>query len=203
MMRNPPIEISTSASFTSGSVPIPSTPIAAALYDHFARGGTIEEGLRLVEALERVTTKPRSRPKEPVARGSRLSAAWEPSAGDISFAVARGMTPTRITNEAEKFKNYWSAKSGSGAIKCDWAACWRNWIIKAGERNEGRDRGNVPRTNFDSRRAATGSDAVMAGMARLARRIDERGTADLGGGRQIPFDANAAGQLDLEPDRTR
>jgi hypothetical protein len=30
--------------------------------------------------------------------------------------------------EAERFKDYWLAKSGAGAVKSDWPATWRNWI---------------------------------------------------------------------------
>lgn len=34
-----------------------------------------------------------------------------------------------IEIEFEKFKNYWLAKSGSGASKLDWLATWRNWFL--------------------------------------------------------------------------
>jgi hypothetical protein len=28
----------------------------------------------------------------------------------------------------EQFRDYWSAKAGSGATKLDWQATWRNWV---------------------------------------------------------------------------
>lgn len=36
--------------------------------------------------------------------------------------------------ETEKFRNYWSAKSGKDATKVDWVATWRNWMLTAAER---------------------------------------------------------------------
>jgi hypothetical protein len=33
--------------------------------------------------------------------------------------------------EAEKFADFWSAKTGKGAKKLDWQACWRNWCRNA------------------------------------------------------------------------
>ena len=41
------------------------------------------------------------------------------------------MAQARMNTEAEKFRNYWTAKSGAGATKRDWSATWRNWIITA------------------------------------------------------------------------
>jgi hypothetical protein len=178
-----------------------STPIAAALQDHFASGGTAADGVRLVERLERngmTVSKPGAKTSS-AARGSRLPADWRPSEVDVAFAVDRGLPPARIPIEAEKFLNYWTAKSGSGACKRDWGACWRNWILNIVERGYGLSH---PRTNIASGRAATGSDAILAGMGRLAARIDERQRAEIDR-RQIPNVANATGTLDLEPRRAR
>lgn len=36
--------------------------------------------------------------------------------------------------ETEKFINFWTAKAGREAIKIDWAATWRNWMLTADER---------------------------------------------------------------------
>jgi hypothetical protein len=109
---------------------IPSTPIAAELQALFDRGGSPADGVRLVEILERaragaVTAKPRT--KE-AGRGSHLPADWQPSLSEVAFALDRGMPQSRVSAEAEKFRNYWTAKSGAGATKRDWSATWRNWI---------------------------------------------------------------------------
>src|ERR1044071_6732123 len=70
-------------------------------------------------------------------RGQRLAADWQPSQTDTSFAARQGMTRHQIDLEAEKFRNYWTAKSGQGAAKVNWAATWRNWIINAVEHAHG------------------------------------------------------------------
>ena len=36
-----------------------------------------------------------------------------------------------ITDEAEKFADYWRGKAGKEAFRTDWAATWRNWIRNA------------------------------------------------------------------------
>jgi hypothetical protein len=178
------------------------------LQEHFAHGGTTAEGVRLIEMLEcagarAVTTK--SPLKESAGRGSRLPADWQPSPSEEAFALGRGMPQARVSTEAEKFRNYWIAKSGAGATKRDWSATWRNWIINAMERGYGPAsyQGHRPGTNSTPRRAPTGSDAILAGMGRLARRIDERRGTEVGGGRQVSDAPYAPRELDLEHRRTR
>jgi hypothetical protein len=184
------------------------TPIASELQAHFERGGSPAEAVRLVAMLERagaraITAKPRT--EETTGRGSRLAADWQPSHSEAAFALDRGMPQARVSTEAEKFRNYWTAKSGTGATKLDWSATWRNWIITAMERGYGPSsyQGHRPGTNPTPRRASTGSDAILTGMARLARRIDERRMPADAGGRQVSHGANATGELDLGPSRAR
>jgi hypothetical protein len=84
------------------------------------------------------------------------------------------MTRERIGVEAERFVNHWTPKSGRDATKRDWEATWRNWISNAMEPGYGAAsyQGHRPGTHTTPRRAATGSNAILAGMARLAHRID-------------------------------
>jgi hypothetical protein len=170
------------------SVRTPATPIAKALHEYFEDGGTKAGAIHLVEAIERAGASPRG-------RGSRLAGDWMPGKDEVAFALGKGMTPDRIEAEAEKFKNYWTAKAGAGGVKRDWRATWRNWIISALENGYGlgSHRGHGPAANSPARRPATGSDAVLAGMGRLARRVGER--------RDAP--ADLAGELDLEPGGAR
>lgn len=35
--------------------------------------------------------------------------------------------------ETDKFRDYWTAKSGAGATKTNWEATWRNWMRRASE----------------------------------------------------------------------
>jgi hypothetical protein len=121
---------------------VPSTPIAAELQAYFSNGGSIWNAIKLVETLERACLSqalliPSRRRADSGKRGSRLSENWSPSPGEIAYAADRGMPPSRVQAEAEKFRNYWVAKSGAGATKRDWTATWRNWIITAMERGGG------------------------------------------------------------------
>jgi len=193
---------------TQNPVLPPSTAIAAELHRHFSIGGSIADGIRLVELLERAggwassASKPRASTAE---RGSRLSQNWQPSQSEIFFAVNRGMSLNRIETEAEKFRNYWIAKSGAGATKRDWSATWRNWIITAMERGNGPSNhgGRGPGTHTTTGRQTAGSDAILAGMGRLAHRVDKRRMSAIGHGKEVSNGADVAIQFDFEPHGTR
>lgn len=77
---------------------------------------------------------------------TRLSADWKPTQPDLEYATSKGMVQTRIDTEAEKFRNYWTAKSGRDAAKADWPATWRNWVLTSLERLPGNNPGR-PLTN--------------------------------------------------------
>jgi hypothetical protein len=80
-------------------------------------------------------TKKESKLKESKKeRATRCPPDWAPSESDLSFALSKGLPREKIPIEAEKFRNYWSAKSGAAATKLDWAATWRNWVLSACER---------------------------------------------------------------------
>lgn len=77
------------------------------------------------------------KPPEGAKRGSRLSPDWQPSEIDHAYAASKGFTPAEIDRHAERFRNYWTAKAGAAALKLDWPATWRNWIISEAERRPG------------------------------------------------------------------
>jgi len=68
-------------------------------------------------------------------RGCRLSPDWRPSEFDLAYAAKLGFSPTATDRIAEKFRNYWLAKTGAQATKLDWPATWRNWLLAEAERN--------------------------------------------------------------------
>lgn len=91
------------------------------------------------KGLKKEEDSPSSPPPTSVAkpkaapRGARLQPDWAlPSDWfdwtRINFAQA---TPDLIRLEAEKFADYWHAKSGQQASKLDWQATWRNWCRTA------------------------------------------------------------------------
>jgi hypothetical protein len=113
----------------------PCTPIALKLRAHFLSGGSVSDAIRLVERVELAKGANAHKQRLLSGRGCRLSPDWVPSVLEIEFALDRGMTQEFVAVEAEKFRNYWTAKAGANATKRDWSATWRNWIITAMERS--------------------------------------------------------------------
>lgn len=64
----------------------------------------------------------------PKSKGSRLADDWWPSEADQAFASSANLSIGESRHEAEKFRDYWHARAGPGAVKRDWSATWRNWI---------------------------------------------------------------------------
>ncbi|KVN83469.1 hypothetical protein [Burkholderia ubonensis] len=102
--------------------------------------GSARKGKSLYRADVNADGKPDSR------RGTRLPKDWELSQEALERTVAVTVTyAEKLTEwgggawsiqhalfEAEKFRDYWSAKSGKDATKTDWPATWRNWVRNAG-----------------------------------------------------------------------
>jgi hypothetical protein len=84
-----------------------------------------------------------------------------------------------IELETEKFANYWAAAAGANSIKLDWAAAWRNWMLKAteyGGRPSTTDQRMAAAQALKSRPSTTDqrvADALAAG-ARLQARREQR-----------------------------
>lgn len=71
---------------------------------------------------ENLPPSPPSEVRSP--RGSRLPSDWQPSEEMIAFGRDLGIDVQRT---AAKFRDYWHARAGSGGVKLDWSATWRNW----------------------------------------------------------------------------
>jgi len=101
------------------------------------------------------------------ARASRLPENWKAIGNDWNFALEQGLTTNDAALESEKFTNYWRAKSGRDATKCDWSATWRNWILRSiemkGQANgarSGRASQSSPRSDFFAGLASVAEDIV-------------------------------------------
>lgn len=81
-------------------------------------------------------------PKAKAQRGTRIPADWKPSEADREYARSHGLTERQIDRAAENFLNYWTAKSGRDALKCDWSATWRNRVLQIVEYGAGPGRSN-------------------------------------------------------------
>ncbi len=110
-----------------------------------SRGG-IESGKARAKALENkeageasASTREEKRreedkerePKGSPKKASRLSPEWVLPQAWGEWATENGMTADDARREADRFKDYWCAKSGKDATKTDWLATWRNWVRKA------------------------------------------------------------------------
>lgn len=81
-------------------------------------------------SIERAEDQRAPKPKAP-SKGTRIPKDWQP---DIVYAKGKGLSEREALREAEKFKNYWTAKSGANATKSDWPKTWFNWCIEAAQR---------------------------------------------------------------------
>ena len=78
---------------------------------------------------EKKTTSSSSRAK----RGQRIPDDFTVSSEMVEWARAK-VPHVDGRRETEKFINYWQAASGQKAVKRDWPATWRNWMLTAAER---------------------------------------------------------------------
>ena len=114
-------------------------------------------------------------------RAMRLPEQFEP---DRDFAARLGFGEAAVALELEKFRDYWTAKSGRDAAKLDWLATWRNWM-----RNAAR-----PRKNH--RPQAPPRESAFARHQRECRQAIER---ELNGNRDDDDLIDTQPTFDLEP----
>lgn len=75
--------------------------------------------------------EPKPKAKKSTSNGSRLDPAWELSEEWGDMAEKIGLRRNEILEEEEKFRDYWTAKTGKNATKMDWSATWRLWCRNA------------------------------------------------------------------------
>ena len=127
-------------------------------------------------------------------KGTRLDPNWTPTDDLFAFAGSLALNRADVLDQADRFRDYWTAKSGALGTKLDWPATFRNWLRKAADdvRN-GRHAPNRDRPNGDGFGAAAAR--VAARMASRAKLRDLVGTEDRGNrsGRP-PGRTNGAGE---------
>lgn len=74
------------------------------------------------------------RNSERPSRGTRIDPTWAPSDADKLVARQEGFSDGEIDREALRFRDYWTGRAGSGGVKLDWAATWRNWVRTSAEK---------------------------------------------------------------------
>lgn len=104
------------------------------------------------------------------SRGTRIPADWTLTNADACFALPL-IGEIRMAEEAAKFRDYWQARAGPGALKVDWGATWRGWIRNAGTKGNGNGRPNgtgVGRPNANGITGTANGDRCRE-LAELAR----------------------------------
>jgi hypothetical protein len=94
------------------------------------------------------------------ARGSRILESWQPSE-DLKRWAQKARPDVDAALEAETFRNFWMAAAGRNAVKMNWDAAWRNWIVKSKPTS-----------------AVNGHSKTFTKLSRLQRLKDEYGSAD-------------------------
>ena len=62
------------------------------------------------------------------SKGRRLQHDWQASHDDRDLARRYGLTDPQIDIEETRFRNYWTSKPGTMALKLSWPRTWENWI---------------------------------------------------------------------------
>jgi len=78
------------------------------------------------KSLKRKITKKKERARK---RATTIPEDYWPKQEDL-LAMREKVRNIEFGTETDKFKNYYAA---TGRPMKDWTACWRNWIIKAGQ----------------------------------------------------------------------
>lgn len=83
---------------------------------------------------DNLSTAQAPKKKQSATRATRLPSDWRPPPDWIGDAIGLGLSENEAKNEADRFRDYWIAKSGKDGAKLDWRATWRNWCRNFAER---------------------------------------------------------------------
>ena len=97
-------------------------------------------------------------------RGSRLPDGWTPARSEANLTVEGDRAPEWLTDQLERFCDYWHGISGAKGVKADWDATWRNWIKRAADYAP---KGTRPRT-FGQMTDDDWAADIAAAKARIA-----------------------------------
>lgn len=89
--------------------------------------------------------------------GSRLSKDWvlPKSWGEWALLERTDWKTDDVRKCAERFKDFWIAKSGKDATKLDWEATWRNWVRNENSQQKAKS-GGLKTENFTERNYGEG-----------------------------------------------
>lgn len=94
-------------------------------------------------------------------RGSRLPDDWSPARTDSNLAAEAPHDRAWLSDQLERFRDYWAGTPGARGTKLDWDATWRNWIRNSKDRQP-------------QRRMSRMGDLTNDDWAAAAARLQER-----------------------------
>ena len=107
---------------------LPLTTFRAALNDVKANKEVIKKIIKKGDAHACASATPEGK------KGSRITfTELTPELREQAIKVRPDLSPDQISFEFDCFLDYWRAKAGSGAVKRDWPATWRNWIRRSNQ----------------------------------------------------------------------
>ncbi|GAB5471434.1 MAG: hypothetical protein Kilf2KO_44640 [Rhodospirillales bacterium] len=138
--------------------------------------GAPPPGARRQPDLQQLGSDP---PRASRARGHRIPGDWRPSEDGMEILRSKGYDDDAIRTEADSFRDYWAAKTGSGASKLDWTATWRNWCRRAASQGGQRSPAGLA-PGGDGRRPASLMAVGGKLLAEARARDRTRAESDLG-----------------------
>jgi biotin operon repressor len=111
---------------------------------------------------------------------------WGEDARSIAFKAKQPISDHEISNEADKFRDYWTAKPGAAGRKLDWRGTWRNWFRSYLDRRPKprNASGNHGTPAFSEHGRSTVADVVL--RRRLLRENGNGVPDDAGRGHDVP-----------------
>ena len=102
------------------------TPTQVTMTQDPGHGDTLNHQRTIKEpSLESEEARP---PRAKRSTGTRIPDDFLLTQARIEYAEGKGVDPEETF---EDFADYWRAKSGAAAVKCDWDATWRRWCRTA------------------------------------------------------------------------
>lgn len=123
-------------------------------------GGNASTDLALVVDATASADAPAS-PTPKTRRGSRLHDGWTPARSDANLNAEQPFDSTWLTDQLDRFRDYWAGVTGTKGTKLDWDATWRNWIRRSGDQRRRNNRG----PDWDALMAHATSDDQARGLA--------------------------------------
>ena len=125
-----------------------------------------------IERETKISAPSKPEPSEKQNRSSRgtmlpddwlLPDDWASDAHQVAFKAKQPLNDDEISNEADKFRDYWTAKAGAAGRKLDWRSTWRNWIRSYLDRRRPvrHAPGNHSQDAFSQHGRGTIADAVL------------------------------------------